>query len=406
MRYLEEVILNTLILCPETRASLPVTSEDFTGYRREIFKAIRKRIYEKQPIDIGLLLADVPDCASALDGISASATAAHTFDDYAEELRRYGTQRRAAQIGMELMESGDFDAARKALESLSVGKRGYASADEANKLLISEIEKRAENPDSGLSTGLASLDRLISLEAADLCVIAGRPGMGKTALMLNIARRSNVPVGIFSLEMSTAQLMTRFVAMEGVDYGRLKKPQYLDENDWGRFTKATQGCADQGMWINDTGGLSINALESDARRMVKDQGARMICVDYLQLITVPNCESRFNEVSEVSRRLKALAKNLDIPVIALSQLNRRTDTGGKTRPQIADLRESGQIEQDADEIIFVYRPEVYCEGERPGEAELIVAKNREGEIGSAWTGWQGHYQRFVDLIRDPYRRAA
>ena len=407
MRHIEHVVLDTLIqypnLWPEHGCYL--TTDDFTGDCKEIFAVIRKRCIQSLPVDTKLVWEDLPteiQLSGELEMLGGCAQR-HTLGDYTQELKSHRATREAKEIGIALMESGDIAAARIALDNFKAGRSGYSRPEDSSKRLIEQIEYKTANPDAGLKTGLTQLDSIISLEPADLCVIAARPGMGKTALMLNIARRSGVPVGIFSLEMSNPQLMARLVAMEGVNYGRLKNPQRMQDNDWPGFTKATQGCVEQGIYINDTGGLSINALESDAHKMVREEGVKLLCVDYLQLVTCKT-ESRFNEVSEVSRRLKALAKNLEVPVIALSQLNRRTDTGGKPRPQMADLRESGQIEQDADQIVFIFRPEVYVEGERPGEAELIVAKNRAGETGSAWTGWQGAYQRFVDLYQ--YRKAA
>ncbi len=159
------------------------------------------------------------------------------------------------------------------------------------------------------------------------------------------------------------------------------------------------------LWINDSGGLSIGDIEAESYRMVKAHGVRLICVDYLQLV---NCksESRLEAVSEVSRRLKSLAKNLQVPIIAVSQMNRAVEKRGSPRPVMSDLRETGQIEQDADQIVFVYRPEVLFPNQRPGEADLIVAKNRGGEIGDVTVCWQGKFQRFANLDHNPYPRAA
>lgn len=409
MKHIEELVLNTLIVCPETWVSygMMLTSDDFTGERRDVFSAIRRRAMEHKPLDYGVLLetlADIPGAVDAVDAIAGCATAAHTLDDYVSELKEGSMARRAERIADELLKTGDIAAARKALSTLHGPSRGYAGAHEASIALMDELERRSTGEATGLKTGLSALDDLVEMEPGDLCVIAARPSMGKTALMLNIARRSGVPVGIFSLEMTTPQLMTRLVAMDGVDYGKLRRPRQLTEDEWPQITKATKAVNEQGMWINDTGGLSMNLLESDAYRMVREHGVKLLCVDYLQLVTC-KADSRLNEVSEVSRRLKALAKNLAVPVIALSQLNRRTETGGKPKPQMSDLRESGQIEQDADQIVFIYRPEMYVKDEHPGEAQLVVAKNRAGETGEPWVGWQGRYQRFVNLIHDNYPRA-
>lgn len=409
MNHIQDLVLNTLILCPETwvEHGMHLTRDDFTGERREIFAAIRKRATQSQAIDYGILLtevAEVPGGAAAVDAIGSAGTASHTLGQYIEELQTDSVKRKAEQIGLSLMNNGDIAAARKALDSLYTGKAGFTDGQAASAELLAEFERKAANPDSGIKTKLHMLDRLVTLEPGNLCIVAARPGMGKTTLAINIARRCGVPFGFFSLEMSKSELMGKMVAMEGVDYGRVVKPHLLKDDDWPKITATMDSTSNQGLWINDTGGLSIDALESDAYRMVRENGARLLVVDYLQLVRC-KAESRYNEVSEVSRRLKALAKNLDIPLIAVSQLNRRTDTGGNPVPRVADLRESGQLEQDADQIIFIFRPEMYVKGDRPGEADLIVEKNRAGETGIATVGWQGKYQRFVDLTYDNYPRA-
>jgi replicative DNA helicase len=220
--------------------------------------------------------------------------------------------------------------------------------------------------------------------------------MGKTAMLLNIAAHQKFPVGIFSLEMSTPELMLRMTAANGMDYGKLRHPRSMSQDDWALFARCS-GAIRSDLQIVDTGGLSIGALESEAYRMVHGKGVRLLAVDYVQLITCP-AESRLQEVSQISRRLKSLAKNLAVPIIALCQLNRAIEGRGLPRPRLSDLRETGQLEQDADQIIFIDRPEVHMPGERVGEADLYVAKNRAGPIMDVRCTWNGRFQRFAGGI--------
>jgi len=387
-----------------------LTPEMFDDQRREIYQAIAK-------LNRAGDAADIATVSSAVSSETADLVKAICVDvflsrgamkSYCEHLKAAHREAKARDIGAKLQDTGDIETAKADLLQLETSRVSETvDAGGAVKALMDDLSAKQEG-EGGLRTGLADLDNLIGgLEPADFCVIAARPSMGKTALMLNIAARCGVPVGIFSLEMSTSQLMTRLVASwaSGTHYGRLRFPKNLNDADWPKITHATQQIQKTGLMINDGGGLTISQIEAEAWRMVKAHGVGLICVDYLQLV---NCksESRFETVSEVSRRLKSLAKNLKVPVIALSQMNRGIEGRGKPIPKLSDLRESGQIEQDADQIIFLYREEVIVEKSRPGEADLIVAKNRGGEIGTATVAWQGVYQRFVNMARDHQQEAA
>lgn len=379
-----------------------ISAEMFDGERRDIFARIERLNQAGQAADPVMVAEglEIETAQLASSICSNNFVSRHALGSYVEHLRKGWVVSRARDIGAQLADTGDAATARSALLALDSHQvSATVSADGANKRLIEELEHRSTHDDLGLRTGLVELDRLLGgLEPSDLCVVAARPSMGKTAFMLNVAARSGVPCGIFSLEMSTAQLMTRLVAAGGVDYGRLRRPKELTDHDWPRITGVMERVIASGVWINDSGGLTIDTIESEAWRMVKANGVRLLCIDYLQLVTCPS-ENRFQEVSEISRRLKALAKNLKVPVLALSQMNRSVEKRGIPKPTLSDLRESGQIEQDADQIIFIYRPEVVVEGQRPGEADLILAKNRGGEIGTVTVAWQGHHQRFVNLQR-------
>jgi replicative DNA helicase len=371
----------------------------FDGERREIFAAIAKLNHEGTAVDSIIVADALPDeTAEIAVGIgSVCHISRSSVKSYVEHLRKSWAIKVAKDIGAVLSETGDVEAAKSALLAIQSGQVSKTvGMEDASRLLIDDLTHRAENRTAGLQTGLKALDSLLGgIEPSDLCVIAGRPGMGKTALMLNIATNADCPAAIFSLEMSTAQLMTRMVASHGIDYGKLRRPFEFNKCDWPKVTQATVGLNKRNIWINDTGRMSIGAIESESYRLVKTFGVKLICLDYLQLATCKS-ESRFEEVSEISRRLKALAKNLDVSVIALSQMNRAIEKRGTPKPTLSDLRESGQIEQDADQIIFTYRPEAVQEGARAGEADLIVEKNRGGETGTATVAWEGKYQRFTD----------
>ena len=262
-------------------------------------------------------------------------------------------------------------------------------------------EDRAEY--LGISTGYAALDRVITgLNKSDLLLVAARPGMGKTAFALNIASnvalRSQKTVAIFSLEMSREQLMNRLLAAEGgIDSRRLLTGD-LSLEDWGKVADLLTIFSKCPMYMDDTAGITVAEMKAKLRR-VRDLG--LVVIDYLQLMsTGRRSDNRVQEVSEITRSLKIMAKELNVPVITLSQLSRGPESRSDHRPMLADLRESGSIEQDADIVLFLYR-EAYYEKEREdqSEAECIVAKNRHGETGSIDLRWDGRYTRFYSVDR-------
>jgi len=259
---------------------------------------------------------------------------------------------------------------------------------------------------TGIPTGFTKIDELTSgLQNAELIVVAGRPSMGKTALAINIAINAatehNVPVAIFSLEMSKEQLAFRMMSSEArVDSQRMRKG-LLGELDWPKLTTAAGKLSDASMYIDDTPAISVLEMKAKARRLKAEKGLGLVVLDYLQLMRGRDTSvSREQEISEISRSLKALAKELNIPVIALSQLNRQVESRADRRPQLADLRESGAIEQDADVIIFIYRDEVYNKSEdNPdrGKAEVIIGKQRNGPTGIVSLAFLKEYTRFENL---------
>jgi replicative DNA helicase len=267
---------------------------------------------------------------------------------------------------------------------------------EDNTRLMGEI--------SGLSTGYPRLDELLlGMQPGQLIVLAARPAMGKTSLALNVAVssciQSGLPVAIFSLEMLATELSMRLLTGRAkVDSKRVRKKAFLD-TDLRSIAKATQELSGLPIYINDSGNTTILDIQSQCRKIKADQGLGLIVIDYLQLMGSTNKSlQREQQIAEISRGLKTMAKELGCPVIALSQLNRGVESRPNKRPSTADLRESGAIEQDADIVMFVYRDEVYYpDTKEPGVAEIIIGKNRAGEIGTAKLAWVGAYTSFENL---------
>jgi len=264
---------------------------------------------------------------------------------------------------------------------------------------------------TGVATGYEELDRITAgLQPAEMIILAARPSMGKTALAMNIVQQaavfgSKVTVAVFSLEMSTESLALRMLCSLGrIDSQRIRTGKLL-ENDWPKLTRATGMLADAPIFIDDTPGLTALEMRAKARRLKSENNLGLIVVDYLQLMQgKTNSENRTQEISEISRSLKAMAKELNVPVLALSQLNRSLENRTDKRPQLADLRESGAIEQDADVIMFIYRDEVYNRGEdnpNRGMAEIIIAKQRNGPTGTVKMTFLGEYTTFENYTNRP-----
>lgn len=262
---------------------------------------------------------------------------------------------------------------------------------------------------AGLSTGIAKFDEMTTgLRPGDLVVVAGRPAMGKTSLAMNWAEHAalhaKVPVAVFSLEMPAQQLAMRLIASHGrIDQQHMRSGTLTPE-DWARINSAATTLQDAKIIIDDDGNLSPQELRNRARRIKREHGLGLILVDYLQLMEVPGSkENRTNDIAQISRSMKTLAKELEVPIIALSQLNRSVESRDNKRPRMSDLRESGGIEQDADLITFIYRDEVYNEDSPDkGTAELIIVKQRNGPIGTVRTSFIGKLTRFENLATYAY----
>ena len=263
---------------------------------------------------------------------------------------------------------------------------------------------------TGLTTGFIDLDRMTSgLQPSDLVIVAGRPSMGKTSFAMNLienaALASDRPLMVFSMEMPAEQLVIRMLSSLGrIDQGRVRTGK-LEQDDWPKLASATEKLKGTQVFIDDTPALTPTELRSRVRKLVREQGdLGMIMVDYLQLMRVAGSnEGRTAEISEISRSLKAIAKEFKCPVVALSQLNRSLEQRPNKRPVNSDLRESGAIEQDADVIMFIYRDEVYNEDSPDkGVAEIIIGKQRNGPIGTCRLSFQGQFTRFENLARNDY----
>jgi len=288
-------------------------------------------------------------------------------------------------------------------------KQGFQGMDTLVVNLLDRVQEMADNPNdiTGVPTGFIDLDRMTSgLQAGDMVVLAARPSMGKTALAINIAEHvalnEGLPVAVFSMEMGAAQLAVRIVGSIGrIDQGHLRTGKLTDD-EWPRLTEAIEKLRNVSLHIDETAGLTPSELRANARRLARQCGKLgMIVVDYLQLMSGSSSsqgENRATELGEISRGLKMLAKELQCPVIALSQLNRSVETRTDKRPMMSDLRESGAIEQDADIIMFIYRDDYYNkDSKEPNVAEIIIGKQRNGPTGTVKLYFQKTQTRFESL---------
>lgn len=397
---------------------------------RLIYRHICRLIEKSKPADV-VTVAEALDSCKELDGIGGlaylSALAQSTPSSanirrYAEIVRERAVMRRLAEVGAAIAESAYSPAGRSAQELLDeaearvfdiaeAGARSSQGFQELPPLLTDVIERidqlyNQENPTdvTGVASGFADLDRQTSgLQPGDLIIVAGRPSMGKTALALNMAEHValelHLPVGVFSMEMSGAQLAMRLIGSVGrLDQHKLRTGRLADK-DWRQLTEAVRRLNEAPIYIDETAALNALELRARARRLARQcggPGLGLIVIDYLQLMSASSAgENRATEISEISRSLKALAKELHVPVMALSQLNRSLEQRPNKRPVMSDLRESGAIEQDADLILFIYRDEVYNpDTQDKGLAEIIIGKQRNGPIGTERLTFLREFTRF------------
>ena len=412
-----------------------VGQRDF--YRREhqlIFQAVAALAERGKPFDV-VTLAEELDHKGELNGAGGFAYLGALANDtpsaaniraYADIVREHSVVRQLIRVGTEIADSGYRPEGRRVPELLDSAEQKVfeiaqqKARDSAGFVPIKNLLTKAVNriellyerddPITGVSTGFNDLDDMTSgLQPADLVVIAGRPSMGKTSFAMNIAEnvaiKSKLPVAVFSMEMPGEALTLRMISSLGrIDQHRVRTGR-LEDPEWARLTSAVSLLAEAPIFIDDMAALTPTEVRARARRLKREKGGLgLIVVDYLQLMQVPGTkENRATEISEISRSLKALAKELRVPVIALSQLNRGVEQRTDKKPVMSDLRESGAIEQDADLIVLIYREEVYePDTPRKGIADIIIAKQRNGPTGEVHLTFLGKYTRFENLATGDY----
>ncbi len=451
------------------RVSGVVRAEHFHDpVHRRIFELAAARIQKNalaSPVTLKPFLADDEGLRQLggpayLARLAGGAVASFAARDYAQMIHDLAVRRELIALGRDIAARAarvetEGDARAQIVEAeqrlyrlgeQGQGERGFQSFLKAatDAVLMAQAAWQRDGQLAGLATGLSDLDRKLGgLHRSDLLILAGRPSMGKTALATNIAfniarsyRRGLRPdgsegavqggvVGFFSLEMSAEQLAARILSeASGIPSEQIRRGD-LSEEEFRRFVDAARALESCPLYIDDTPALPISQLAARARRLKRTHGLDVLFVDYLQLVrpATPR-EARVNEVSEITQALKAIAKELDIPVVALSQLSRQVENREDKRPQLSDLRESGSIEQDADVVMFVFREEYYREREKPGDhdleamarwqalmesvhgkAEVIIGKQRHGPIGSVDLAFEGKLTRFSDLVK-PWQQGA
>ncbi len=412
-----------------------VQQEDF--YRKEhrlVFQAIAALDEEGRPFDIVTVAEwlenhqhlDAAGGMAYLAALAENTPAVNNIVAYADIVRKrsilrqlitavnnigdaiFNPQGKSSEQILDFAEQAVFEIA----EQESRGRRNYRNIKEVLVSVLARVDQlfQMDNPITGVATGFHDLDtKTAGLQPADLIIIAGRPSMGKTSLAINIAEHATIKdelsVAIFSMEMPSEQLGMRMMASLGRIEQHNIRTGKINDDDWPRLTSAVGILSKTKMFIDDTPALTPSELRARCRRIFREQGLDMVVVDYMQLMQVSGTsENRATELSEISRSLKALAKELNIPVIALSQLNRSLEQRPNKRPVMSDLRESGAIEQDADVILFIYRDEVYEEDSPDkGTAEIIIAKQRNGPIGMVKLAFRGQFTRFENYIEEEHR---
>ena len=434
----EQSVLGSLMLDNqswEKTADLLVENDFYRRDHQLIFRAIADLFEQSQPVDV-ITLAEYHDKRGELDKVGELAylgmlarntPSSANIIAYASIVRERSILRQLIAVGtaisnvafspegksseemLDLAEGQVFEIAEKGAKRSG----GFIQVKEVLSRVVDRIDTLFEqdSPITGLSSGFNDFDEQTSgMQPADLVIVAGRPSMGKTTFAMNLAEhaaiKSKVPVAVFSMEMPADALAMRMLSSLGqIDQHRLRTGR-LNDDDWPRLTSAIALLNEAPLFIDDTPALTVTELRARARRLKREHGLSMIVIDYIQLMqgsSRSSNENRATEISEISRSLKALAKELEVPVVALSQLNRSLEQRPNKRPIMSDLRESGAIEQDADLIVFIYRDEVYNEDSaEKGKAEIIISKQRNGPIGTVALTFQGKYTRFENFAFNNY----
>ncbi|WP_274655482.1 replicative DNA helicase [Paenibacillus humicola] len=427
----EQAVLGAVLLQAEALITSMerIRSEDFyTPAHRLIFEAMVELGEENKPIDLVTLTAHLQDKqeleeiggVSYLAKLANAVPTAANVDYYAQIVEEKSMLRRLIRTATQIVSNGYAAAddvglmlneAEQRIMELSSHRSssGFVSIRDVLMEVFERVELLYTNKGgtTGIPSGFNDLDKMTSgFQRSDLIIVAARPSVGKTAFALNIAQnvgvRARETVAIFSLEMSAAQLVQRMVCAESnVDAGRMRTG-YLEGDDWEKLTMAIGSLSEAQIYIDDTPGITVADIRAKCRRLKKERGLGMILIDYLQLIQgrgKPG-ENRQQEVSEISRTLKQIARELEVPVIALSQLSRGVEQRQDKRPMMSDLRESGSIEQDADIVAFLYRDDYYNQDtEKKNIIEIIIAKQRNGPVGTVELVFLKNYNKFVGLDR-------
>jgi replicative DNA helicase len=432
----EQSVLGGLLLSADGWDSVAeaVTAQDF--YRpdhRLIFRQIAKLAEAAEPVDV-ITVADKLTANGELDAagglaylaeLASNTPSASNIRAYAQVVSERASLRKLIEAAQEIAESGFHPGGRSSDELIDEAERlimqiseqgpKAGGPQEVNPLLQSALDRIEELFNSGaditgLSTGFKDLNGMTSgLQPADLVIVAGRPSMGKTSFAMNLVENAVLgqdrPILVFSMEMPAQQLIIRMLSSVGrIDQTRIRNGK-LEQEDWPKLSTAVSKLKDMPLFIDDTPSLTPTEVRSRARRVAREHGQLgMIMVDYIQLMQIAgSSEGRTAEISEISRSLKAIAKEFNCPMVALSQLNRSLEQRPNKRPVNSDLRESGAIEQDADVIMFIYRDEVYNEDTPDkGTAEIIIGKQRNGPIGTCRLAFIGQFTRFENLARGNY----
>lgn len=426
----EQSVIGSMIMDREAivSASEIITGEDF--YEKQyaiLFENMVELFNEGKPVDLVTLQdrlkeKDVPPQLCSLEFIRdlvASVPTSANVKYYAQIVRDKAVLRRLIKVAEETANDCYIDK-----EKLDVilektekqvfnivqnrGTKEFTDIKEVVLRTIDSIEAAAKNQGSvtGVATGFYDLDyKTAGLQPSDLILIAARPSMGKTAFVLNIAEyvaiRNNVTTAIFSLEMSQDQLVKRMLAMHSRVNSQSIRTGSLTGDDWANLMESARVIGNSNLIIDDTSAISISELRSKCRKLKLEKNLGLIIIDYLQLMSgSKKSESRQQEISEISRSLKGLAREINVPVVALSQLSRAVEQRPDKRPMLSDLRESGAIEQDADVVMFIYRDEYYNKDtEEPGVTEIIIGKQRNGPVGTVKLAYQSEFTKFVNLER-------
>lgn len=433
----EQSVLGGLMLDNNAWDTVSETVTEDNFYRHDhrlIFRTMTKLVNNSQPLDV-VTLSEELDRVGELDNaggleylvdLARNTPSASNIRAYSEIVRDRALLRQMITAANEIAESAFTPDGRASEEILNEAEQkifqiaedrpNQGGPEDINPLLKRAVDKidflfNNDSDMTGVTTGFDDLDKKTAgMQPSDLIIVAARPSMGKTTFAMNLVENalmaSNRPVLVFSLEMPADQLVTRMLSSLGrIDQTRIRTGK-LEDDDWPKLTTAVNIMRDKPLFIDDTAGISPNEMRARARRIVREHGdLSLIMVDYLQLMQIKtgNTEGRTAEISEISRSLKALAKELECPVVALSQLNRSLEQRPNKRPVNSDLRESGAIEQDADVIMFIYRDEVYNEDSPDkGVAEIIIGKQRNGPIGTSRLAFIGKFTKFENLAPDVY----